>query len=341
MNASALAAYDRAIDSAFENWANAQTAALRPVAFALPRHIGHADPRWRGWQQVFPTAATRALPWLVAEGFPGIVPATRESLCVAYVFGVLVALVDDRLIDGQVAFSREMNLVRRGLEAEAQRRLAVVGAHAGFWRHYRAAFRAYAAAHAREPELWRGAGARDGDTRYAVESAAKTAIARLPLLAIGAVGGASGPQLTRLVCVVDHYLVAMQYADDVSDWEDDFRGGRWTYFIQRHLTDAEAKRTKSITLAELRRRVADGAVTEDFLCRASFHYAACIRASRPFAAPTLRAWVAQRRDEMRALAAARQRARLQPARAFAAALQQSWQLNARNGHRQALSTPSC
>ena len=336
------ATYDRLIDGAFRRWVATLTPTLRPVAFELPRRVGHARGRWHGWQQVFPTTATRALPWLVAEGFPRVTQAARASLCVAYVFGVLVALVDDRLIDGQVAFSRELNLVRRSLEAESQRRLAVIGKHDGFWRRYRKAFRAYAAAHAREPQLWGGDGAGDGHRCYARESAAKTAIARLPMLAIGALGGARAPGLARLSRLVDHYLVGMQYADDASDWEDDFRGGRWTYFIQRHLSEAEARRTAPITEAELRRRVAAGTVTEEFLCRASFHYAACIRCSRWFEMPTLRAWVAQRRDEMRESAVARQRARLQPQQDFAYTLAHQWLPRpGRNGHgRTSINSPS-
>ena len=319
-----LAAYDRSIDEAYRRWVETLAAPLQSIAFALPHHIGHARSRWRSWRQVFPTPATRALPWLVAEGFPAVSPAAGAQLCAAYVFGAFLALIDDRLIDRQAAFSRNLNLVRRCLEAEVLRCLAIVGRHEGFWRLYRHAFRQYAAAHAREPQLWRGTGARAGHSRYVRESAAKTAIARVPVVAIGVLGGATPAGLSRLEQLVDHYLVAMQYADDVADWEDDFRSGRWTYFIQQHLSAAEARRTAPVTLAELRVRVAAAATTEDFLCRASWHYAACIRASRAFAVPRLRAWVGQRRDQLRTLAVERQCARQQPQRALVQELERAW-----------------
>ena len=333
-----LGEYDRLIDDAFRNWVATLAPALRHVAFELPHRIGHARRRWHSWRQVFPTPTTRALPWLVAEGFPRVTPAARASLCVAYVFGVFVALIDDRLIDGQVAFSRELNLVRRSLAVEAQRRLAVVGAHERFWRHYRRAFRAYTWAHGQEPQRWYGEGVRGAHLGYARESAAKTAIARLPMLAIAALGGATASDFTRIARLIDHYLIAMQYTDDAGDWEEDFRTGRWTYFIQLHLSRAEALRRAPIRLAEMRRRVATAAITEDFLCRASWHYARCIRLSQPLAIPTLRAWVATRRDAMCAAAVARHEARLHPQHAFARALRRQW-LPGR-GSRKRLSSPS-
>ncbi|HVN83782.1 MAG TPA: hypothetical protein VMW17_02955 [Candidatus Binatia bacterium] len=340
MTPRSLAAYDRMIDEAYRRWLHTLPSSLRTIGHALPGTITLGATRWRSWQHVFPIATTRALPWLVGEAFPAVPPATHASLSVAFVLGALVALVDDRLIDAQADFTRDLNLTRRCLEAHVHQRLSVVGRHAEFWRHYRRAFRVYVAAHAREPQLWLGISESSGHARYARESLAKSAVARLSIVALGAVGGASASDLDRLARLVDHYLIAMQYADDVADCEEDFRRGRWTFFIQQHLTPAEIRRKTPIRLTQLRRRIDAAPIAEDFLCQASWHYAACTRESQPFAMPTLRAWVGDRRDQLRALAMARQQARLHPHRtsaaAFARELKRRWNTAATR-----VNSPSC
>ncbi|MBI4518092.1 MAG: hypothetical protein HY699_19995 [Deltaproteobacteria bacterium] len=336
---SALAAYDRRVDRAFRRWVNKTLPPeLRGAAFSLPYRLGYsAQPGWRSWRDVFGTPVFRSLPYLVGEGFPHVARVQLDSLGLAHVLLIFLALVDDAALDSQVGFSRSTNLIRRSLELELGARLATaVGALPGFWRLYRRMFREYNAGHASEPALWAGMESRYDHARYARDSAAKTAIAGLPGLAVALLGGATPAAVSRLGRVIDRYLVGMQYLDDAADWEDDFRSGRWTYFIQLHLQPGERRQPgaapgavalrhrSSISIATMRKRVAASAVTEEFLFRASGHYAACVDLLEEFTMPAFRRQASAKRDALARLAGARRQLREQQRDQFIHALRRCW-----------------
>jgi hypothetical protein len=248
---------------------------------------------------VFHNPITRTLPGAVAEAFPSVTPAHLRRLGLAHVLCLALAFIDDRLNDDHVGFSRELNLLRRSMEAEVQARLSeVVGAHAGYWRAARQALRDYAVAHVREAAGWRDGGADDSHARYAREAAGKLAPARLSALAVAILGGASTSIQTRLARVVDQCAIALQYVDDVGDWEDDYRSGRPTYFVRRHLSAAELRqRQPRLPVAELRSRVRLSNASGEFLQRASHHFGRCEALLDGLPMPTLRTWAASQRDE--------------------------------------------
>lgn len=248
----------------------------------------------------------RSLPGLVAEAFPAVRGVRLEQLGLAHILLAFVAFVDDRLNDAQTAFTREAYLVRRSMEAEAEAQLtAAVGARAEFWCIAQQMFERYTAAHAREARRWSGAPCRDNHIRCADEAAGKIAIAQLPAVAAALIGGASRVEIARLTAAFDHCFVALQYTDDVADWEDDFSGNRWTYFVRRHLRPSEARGRRAATVTQLKRRIASGSAPEEFLARAVRHYDAALEATRGLALPTLRAWIEACRDAAQADAAAR------------------------------------
>jgi hypothetical protein len=304
----ALAAYDDCIDQLHRRWLRgALPPALREVARSLPYAMGFSpQPRWRTWRDVYGTPVFRALPFLIAEAFPSVPRATVEQLGFAHALTILLALIDDRLNDCQLAFARDTNLLRHAVEAEITAVLATtVGQRGDFWRRVRHDVRAYVHGHATEPTLWIGGQRAYNHSHYARDSAAKTAVCRISAVAVALLGGASPAAVRRVVALLDHYLVGMQYLDDAVDWEEDFRGGRWTYFLQLHLRPQEARRAVPVTLAALRSRVVTSQVTADFFARGSRHYAACLRLLAAFDMPTFRDWVTHRRDKLHGMATAR------------------------------------
>ena len=315
-----LAGYDARVDRAFRGWLKtALPSRLRAVAVTLPHDIGVSrSRRWNSWRGVFRSPLMRSLPGLVAEAFPALSDAHLDGLGLAHVLLAFVAFVDDRLNDGQAAFSRDAYLVRRCMEAEAAAQLDVaIGRQPRFWQIARDAFRRYGAAHARESRRWSGDPLRDSPTRYADEASGKIAIAQLPAVAVALTGGASPREITQLTRAFDHCLVALQYTDDVADWRDDFRSGRWTDFVRRHLRPRERRRRNRVTAKELGQRIAAGTATAECLGCAARHYDAALDLTTGFTLPTLRAWIATRRDLALADAAA-------PRRVLVAALRRAW-----------------
>jgi hypothetical protein len=327
-----LASYDRAVDADFHRWLAALPPQLRPGARRLPHDIGLSDqPRWCSWRSVFATPVMRALPCLVAEGFPGVSRTHVRALGTAHALLVFLAFLDDRLNDGQAHLTRETNLIRRSLEAELQRQLAVaVGADRPFWKYFQRAFAAYTDAHAREPALWAGTVPDYTHAQYARDAAAKIAIGKLPALAVAGLGGAEPARLNWLSKLLDHCMIALQYVDDVHDWEEDFSGGRFTYFVLCHLSRAEARRQAPVRRAELRARVVGGSHASEFLTRAARHYRACLSLLDGASMATMRGWVEQRCARMMAEAAMRPHPDDAERQSFAAALRQCWEGNGRS-----------
>ncbi|MBI1814677.1 MAG: hypothetical protein HYR72_06850 [Deltaproteobacteria bacterium] len=304
----ALRAFDDRIDHLYRRWLrSALPPTLREVARALPHAMSFSpQPRWRTWRDVYGTPVFRALPFLIAEAFPSVPRATLEQLGVAHVLIILLALIDDRLNDRQLAFARDTNLLRYAVEGEIHALLGTtVGPRADFWRRFRRDVSEYVDGHSTEPVLWIGRRPAYTHSHYARDSAAKTAVCRITAVAVALLGGAPPPAVRRVVALLDHYLVGMQYLDDAVDWEEDFRGGRWTYFLQLHLRPQEARRAVPVTLAALRSRVATSQVTADFFARGSRHYAACLRLLGAFDMPTFRDWVIHKRDRLHGMATAR------------------------------------
>lgn len=248
---------------------------------------------------MFHNPITRTLPGAVAEAFPTVTPVHLRRLGLAHVLCLALAFLDDRLNDDDVAFSRDLNLLKRSMEAEMQARLSeVVGTHAGYWRAARQALRDYAVAHVREAADWRGGRAEDDShARYARAAAGKLAPARLSALAVAILGGASTSVQTRITRAVDECVIGLQYVDDVDDWEEDYRRGRPTYFVRRHLTAHEWRRRERVPVAELRSRVHLSDTGVEFLQRASHHFGRCATLLDGLPMPTLRTWAARQRDE--------------------------------------------
>jgi hypothetical protein len=322
-----LAAYDRSVDREFRHWVRAAfEPSLRQIAFELPYRIGLLPNRpWRTWTAVFHTPVMRSLPYLVAEAAPVLERRWLVPLGVANILIVFLAFFDDRLNDGQMPFGREENLVRRGMEAEVQARLAeAVGARRDFWQIFRRAFRDYADAHSAEPSLWAGALTAYDHRRYARDSAAKIAIGKLPALAAAMLGGLSASQISRLSHLIDHCMIALQYADDVTDYDDDFREGRCTFFVLRHLGPGERPKSSRITRTELRTRVATSPAAEEFLRQAGRHYTACLRLLDEFAMPTFRSWVNERLAVLQADIRARRRWRRRSQQLLTDGLKECW-----------------
>lgn len=302
-----LAHYDAQIDGAFRRWLHAALPpSLRATALTLPHCIGLTQSRrWRSWRGVFRSPLMRALPALVAETFPTS-SGRIEALGLAHVLLAFVAFVDDRLNDQQTPFVRDVYLVRRCMEAEAEARcIEAAGDRPEFWRIARQMFQQYGAAHAREARRWSAGTWRDDHPRYAREAAGKIAIAQLPAVALALTGGASRAEIDRLVAAFNHCLVALQYTDDVADWQEDFRSGRWTYFVRRHLRANQRHDREAMTMSQLKQRVATGPATAEFLECAVRHYDAALGLTRGFAMPTLHAWIADRCNAVRADVTAR------------------------------------
>jgi hypothetical protein len=321
--------YDAVIDSAFGRWAAGLPPRLRDVALALPHRLGHSSvARWRTWRDVFPTAAVRALPGMVAEGFPQVSRARRDHLWIAYILIWFLALMDDATLDAQVAFSRETNLLRRALDLELQAHLALaVGRDPFLARFIRRAFCAYAAGHRDEATRWDSSPAAPSRARFIRETVTKAAPATIPLVALGRLGGASPRALARLTRLGAHFFLALQYRDDLTDWEEDFRAGRRTYFLERHGQAGDGHGRQPIAVGELRQRVGSATVTEEFLRRAAAHYQACGRIGAQLSLPTLHQSAVAQAAAMRAAADQHRRAQRAARAQFARALQHRWNVD--------------
>jgi hypothetical protein len=323
LHAQGIDVYDRLIDEEYERWLKiGLPTPLRKTAEQLPHRIGLSpDRRWRSWRRVFRTPVFRALPLLVAEGYPGVTRDQLRSLGLAHVLLIFSAFIDDRLNDGQVAFSRDLNLVRASMEAELLARLACsIGSHHDFWSLYRDAHRRYTDSHARESGYWTGRRAAYDDRRYSREAAGKIAIAGLPALALAILGRATSDQLDQLARAIEHCFIALQYADDAADWEEDFVAGRITYFVALHLEGLPENGSIKPRLAALRARVATSGITERFWTRAGRHYGRALGLLARFDVPTFGAWLEQERRALEAEAEARRGARAHARLSFAAQL---------------------
>ncbi|MBI4518093.1 MAG: hypothetical protein HY699_20000 [Deltaproteobacteria bacterium] len=318
-----LDAYDQCVDRAFRRWVSTALAAeLRAVAYGMPHGIGlSAAPQWQSWRAVFTSPVIRALPGVIAQGFPAVPAATVQALGLAQVLLVFLAFVDDRLNDGQVYLNRPLQLLRRNMEAEAQACLgAAMGERDEFWRLIRHGLREYARVHVAEAMLWSENSTGYTHADYARDAAAKLPMAKWAGLALAMLGQAAPAAVHRLGRAVDHCVVALQYADDVADWEEDCCAGRWTYFIQRLLNDAELRRRVPVSVAALRERVAFSGVAEEFLVRAQQHYDACAALLSKFAMPAWHSWLVQQRASLTTHIAARQRENRRQREQFAASL---------------------
>lgn len=203
---------------------------LRVVAEALPSRLGLTTAKGVPWSGVFAHAGTLQAPALLFAGAPGLSPEQIERAVLAHLLGVIGAFAQDRMSDGQVSPDPELVGLLFALREARNAALGAAGMQA-----YVVADELQRVSTDRErqilsqqrPVSWR---------QYRELSVAKQRVGIVASVVLGQLSGLDVRRLRVLERTVLSATLALQFHDDVVDWEDDWaRGGAWAVSLARHV----------------------------------------------------------------------------------------------------------
>jgi hypothetical protein len=294
------------IDALYAGFCSSLPFDLAAVARNLPYRLGLGPIPELTFSQVFSHEVTLAAPMLVGEAFETAPPAAVRGATLAHLLAVVDAFGRDRLADGQieatVQLGQLLDAVRRARDV-ALATILPAGAELSFVE----AERLTEAAIAAEREILFDAGPVSLD-RYQALSLDKQRVGFVGSRALALAAGADAATLERIEHTLASVALALQFEDDVVDWQDDFaRGGAWAVCLargMRTLTPVPERRTEPNPVL---RRVLDSGVLAALMDASRDAYRQAWRRARSLGAHRLAAWAERR--EVRAAELARYEAR--------------------------------
>ena len=215
---------------------------LVDAASALPVMLRLAPSRDVPWSEVFGHDVTLGAPALVAEAMPGVAPDVVRDASLAHLLAIIEAFGADRVLDGQVDPTPELDRVLSHARAARDEALARVPAGAG----YAPADAETAAAIRAEHEILRG-GEPVSWSRYLAITHAKQRLGLPASLALARAAGWDARRVRTLGRLLDAICVGLQLHDDVIDWETDLvRGGAWAALLSARAGTAPASARRAV-----------------------------------------------------------------------------------------------
>jgi hypothetical protein len=228
------------VDELYKAFCQTLPGVLHAEAQSLAYTLGLAPTREVPWSAVFSHGITLAAPALIAEAMPHVRGPTVQDALLAHMLAILDAFGTDRLEDGQVRPTWQLETllahVRRARDEALQR---VVPGPSDPSIDFAAADEATLGAITAERGLLGGRGAADF-TRYHEISRAKQRLGLPASLALAIAAGWDQRRREALERMLESIWVALQYYDDVMDWEEDWwRAGAWAVVLARGLRGGE------------------------------------------------------------------------------------------------------
>jgi hypothetical protein len=269
------------VDGMYAAFCHTLPAALRDFGRTLPHRLELAPIPDATWSQVFGNEVTLAAPLLVAEGMPHVHPAVVRDAALAHLLAIIDAFGTDRIEDEQVAPTSDLCEVLRRIRRSRDQALARVCAidtdpSIDFGRADNETARAI--------RLERGI-MKFGDAvdfaRYEVISLGKQAVGVPACMALARAADWDDGRRTALRRTLEAVWLALQFQDDVIDWEDDMkRSGAWAVVLAQAARTGFPARERPTERNPIRRMVHASGVLARMLGESHRNYrAARMRAS--------------------------------------------------------------
>jgi hypothetical protein len=255
-------------------------------SLALDRRsfIGPESQPFSSLQAVHPLAFR--LPWLFRPAFPAIAAEAWLDISEASTFLIMGGLLQDAYLDGPEAAHPASPLLHQQLYSAALRKLHhLFAGSSAFWPYFDTYLNEYTTALLREREHRGQVAAYDLDLMYDI-GRGKFALCKMvtTALAVKAKANAWIPHLER---AVDALGAAMQLADDIVDWAEDYQRGHYTLPLTA-VIPAEQWPQPTLSLAEIEQRLKESTVPETLLQQAVDWFQQALDAVTALACP---AWV--------------------------------------------------
>lgn len=270
----------------------------RGLARALPYALRLAPTEGVPFSQVFNNQVTLGAPLLVSEAIPGLAAHRVREAARAHFFAIVEAFATDRLLDGQVRSTGELQALLDQIRAARDRALeGVISGSPVVLNYSQAQRRTNAAIRSERAVLAQGLGV--SLDHYEAVSAGKQAVGMPAALALAQAGNL-GPRRTA---VLERSLLSvwlgLQEHDDVVDWQDDAKlQGAWAVCLAR----GPAARCRLHPARSSVEAVHDSGVLPILLNRSRWHFHSAAKRSALLGANQLADWCRGKEKELGELA---------------------------------------
>jgi hypothetical protein len=267
---------------------------LTQAARSLPRVLDLAPSADIPWSEIFSHEVTLGAPSLVAEAMPALPESALGDASLAHLLAIIEAFGTDRILDGQVDPSPELEGVlshARTARDEALTRVAVVspGERDSAISYARAEAETAAAIRAEQAIL------RSGEAvswpRYLAVSHGKQRLGLPAALALARASGWDARRQRSLERLLEAVWLGLQLHDDVVDWEADLqRGGAWAASLAAHVPLRMDPRDRKTIPVSAVRLVQESGVLARMLATSSRSFRAARRRAKALGLTRLAAW---------------------------------------------------
>ncbi len=290
------------VDSLYDAFCESVPQGLRKPARRLASTLGLAPCPDVPWSAVFNHEVTLAAPWLVAEAMPGVAHALVREATRAHLLAVVEAFATDRVEDGQVPATNELQSLRLALRAERDLALQRVVSGAPMRVDYAMADRQTVHAIRRERQIL------EGETEvtlgmYEAVSVGKQSLGLPASLGLALAAGWEDRRLRTLERLLLSVWLGLQEHDDTTDWEDDARGcGAWVVCLARGAAPGELRLSRATPWETRKSAVHDTGALVMLLRRAERHFGQAARRAAVLGAHRLARWCRERARTVGSLA---------------------------------------
>lgn len=294
------------IDDLYAGFVATLPEALAPLGRALPKALDLAPSVDVPWSEVFSHPITLGAPRLVAEGMPGLGEDVVRDATLAHLLAIIEAFGTDRILDGQIDPSPEIDAVlahaRKARDA-ALARVNGAGQAAGRGAPSFAHADAETAAAIRaEHDILHG-GQAVSWSRYLAVVHGKQRLGLPASLSLARAAGWDARRQKSLGKLLDAVWIGLQLHDDVVDWEADLsRGGAWAASLAAHVPMRSNPRDRKTVPVSARRLVFESGALARMLAHSTRSFRAARRRAEVLHLGELCSWARERERATASLA---------------------------------------
>jgi hypothetical protein len=282
------------VDSLYDAFCNSVPTGLCEPARRLAFTLGLAPCRDVPWSAVFNHEVTLAAPRLVAEALPEIGRDLVREAIRAHLLAIVEAFATDRVEDGQVRATNELQSLRVALRAERDLALKRVVSGAPLRVDYAMADRQTLHAIRRERQMLAGETAVTLGLYEAV-SAGKQSLGLPASLGLALAAGWQDRRVRALERLLLSVWLGLQEHDDTTDWEEDARGsGAWVICLARGAAPGDLRLSRGSPWEMRRSAVHEAGALATLLRRAGRHFRQAARRAAVLGAHGLAGWCSKR-----------------------------------------------
>jgi hypothetical protein len=274
---------------------------LRTCARELPFRLKMGPTRSTPWSRVLGQEVTFAAPALFAEAMPEVHPSLVRQAVLAHALAVIEAFGTDRLEDGQIPPSPQIERILEHARTTRDGALARVGVRADPLVDFGRAGREMLSAIAMERDLLEGM-IPTTFSRYEAIALGKARIGFPASLALARAVGWDDERCETVAKTLSAIWLGMQYHDDVVDWEDDLRrGSAWAILLARSTRIETPPRDRPTERDPIRKMILESGVLARMLRRAYRHFRAARLRAEALGCRQLATWARAKERHGRAL----------------------------------------